>query len=95
MPPPPEVILIGVLSLAGLATWLLTPIVRGLGERLRGGTAGAGELKALRDELQAMRDQLLDEQQRTRAEVGELNERVDFAERLLARRDAPKLGAGE
>jgi len=69
----------------GAATWLLTPIVRGLGERLRGGRGGA-DLEALRQEMDALRDIL----QHTRGDVADLQERVDFTERLLAqaRRDA-------
>ena len=63
----------------GAATWLLTPIVRGLGERLRGGP-GAAELDALRLEMDALRDTL----QQARGDVADLQERVDFAERLLA-----------
>jgi hypothetical protein len=91
---PPELVLFGSLFTIVAATWLLTPIVRALGDRLRGG-GGAAELKALRAEVQALRDELLDEQQRVRADVGELIERVDFTERMLAKRDAPRLGAGE
>jgi hypothetical protein len=42
--------------------------------RIDGGEGGTGELQALRDELETVR-----------RELSELNERVDFAERLLAR----------
>ena len=74
------------------ATWLLTPIVRGLGHRLQGGRAGDAELRALRAELEALREELLDDQQRVRADLGELTERMDFAERLLAQqRETPRL----
>lgn len=86
------VIVIASLLTIGAATWLLAPIARGLGERLRGSRASETELEALRAEVQALRDDLLEEQQRSRAEIGELIERLEFAERLLAQqRDAPRL----
>jgi hypothetical protein len=86
------VVVVASLLTIGAATWLLAPIARGMGERLRGGRAGEAELDALRAEVQALRDDLLDEQQRSRAEIGELIERLEFAERLLAQqRDAPRL----
>jgi hypothetical protein len=82
----PEVPFIMAASLftIGAVTWLLTPIVRGLGERLKAGRAGDAQLNALRAEVQALRDDLLDEQQRLRTELSELTERLDFTERLLA-----------
>jgi hypothetical protein len=90
----PEVPLIMLASLLtiGAATWLLTPIVRGLGERLRGGRAGDTELQALRGEIAALREELLEEQHRAHAEMADLSERLDFAERLLAQqRETPRL----
>ena len=62
---------------------LLLPVVRALAERIRprGDVAGA----AVRDELQALRDEVLEELRGMRREVGELGERVDFTERLLAK----------
>jgi hypothetical protein len=82
----PYIIVASLLTI-GAATWLLTPIVRGLGERLRGGP-GAADLDALRLEMEALRDTL----QQARGDVADLQERVDFAERLLAQqRDAARL----
>jgi hypothetical protein len=82
----PYIIVASLLTI-GAATWLLTPIVRGLGERLRGGP-GAADLDALRQEMEVLRDTL----QQARGEVADLQERVDFAERLLAQpRDAARL----
>ncbi len=93
----PEIpfVMAGSLFAIGAATWLLTPIVRGLGERLKSGRAGDAQLTALRADVQALRDDLHDEQQRLRAEIGELTERLDFTERLLAQqREAGRLGPG-
>jgi hypothetical protein len=62
----------------GVCGWLLNPIARGLGERLRGH-------RAVDADLQAFRDDVVQELQQTRREVAELSERLDFAERLLAK----------
>jgi hypothetical protein len=57
-------------------------------QRLRQGPAGS-ELQAPLEGLEAEVDAL-------RAEVAELHERMDFAERLLAQRPEPgKIGAGQ
>lgn len=93
----PEIPFIMAASLftIGAVTWLLTPIVRGLGERLKSGRAGDAQLTALRTDVQALREDLLDEQQRLRGEMGELTERLDFTERRLAQqREAGRLGPG-
>lgn len=93
----PEVPFIIAASLftIGAVTWLLTPIVRGLGERLKSGRVSDTQLAALRADVQALRDELFDEQQRLRGELGELTERIDFTERLLAQqREAGRLGPG-
>jgi ubiquinone biosynthesis protein UbiJ len=55
-----------------------TEIGRAIAERIRGGTPGAPPDPAL-----------LEEVDRLRHEVAELQERVDFAERLLAARREP------
>ena len=92
--PPEAVFFAGVITVAA-ATWLLTPIVRGLGERLRGGAPGAAELQKLRDDIQGLRDDLLAEQQQQRHELTDVVERLDFAERLLAKqRDAARIPPG-
>jgi hypothetical protein len=63
----------------------LSPVGKALAERIR----GQGVRPAHDPELLAEVDAL-------RAEVSELHERVDFAERLLAQRQEPgKIGAGE
>jgi hypothetical protein len=62
----------------------ISPVGKALAERIRGRGA------------QAARDpELLAEVDALRAEVSELQERMDFAERLLAQRQEPgKIGAG-
>jgi hypothetical protein len=89
-----EGILAIVLIFGGGTLWLLSlsPVGRAVAERIRGSAAGglAGEV---RGELEAVRAELLGEVQQLRSEVSELSERVDFAERLLAKgRDAERLG---
>ena len=65
---------------------LLYPLVRALAERLRPRT-GAGN-----EEMQALREDVVQELQQMRREVAELGERMDFTERLLARqREADRL----
>jgi len=63
------------------AVVILFPLIRALAERIRA-RADAG----VREELQALREDLLAELQQTRRELGDLNERIDFTERLLARK---------
>ncbi len=62
----------------------LSPVGRALAERIRrqGGAALSEDVRA---ELDALRSELSSEVQQLRAEVSELSERVDFAERLLAK----------
>ncbi len=61
---------------------ILFPFVRALAERVRPRPLDS----TVRDELQALREDLLAELQHTRQEVSELSERVDFTERLLAKK---------
>lgn len=62
----------------------LSPVGKALAERIRrqGGAALPDDVRA---ELGELRAELLSEVQQLRTEVSELGERVDFAERLLAR----------
>ncbi len=63
----------------------VSPVGRALAERIRG--QGAGSVPDA---------QVLAEVDALRAEVSELHERVDFAERLLAQRqESARLGASE
>jgi len=71
------------LALVIVGTTLLgLPLVRALADRIRPRTLDTG----LREELQALREDLLAELQQTRRELGELHERVDFTERLLVKK---------
>jgi hypothetical protein len=64
---------------------------RALADRIRGG----GSRRPGTDEMQALRDEVTAELHQVRADVAELAERLDFAERLLAKeRETPRLGQG-
>ena len=69
----------------------ISPIGKAVAERIRGtGTGGVPE--QLRRELDDSRAALESEVQQLRSEVGDLSERMDLAERLLAKqRDADRL----
>jgi Tfp pilus assembly protein PilO len=64
------------------AVIILFPFMRALAERIRPRALDS----TVRDELQALREDLLAELQQTRHEISELSERVDFTERLLAKK---------
>jgi Tfp pilus assembly protein PilO len=80
----PLVVMIVLAALAA-ATIILWPIMRALARRLEGKTAGATEL---RTEIDLLR-QHLGEVDALQARVAELEERLDFAERLLAQSREP------
>jgi hypothetical protein len=82
----------GVVITALLASTMLLSFVawhigRAWADRIRGGPrAGTG------DEVRLLRDEMTGELQRLQSLVGELSERVDFAERLLTKeREASRL----
>jgi hypothetical protein len=80
--PPDAIAFLFTLTIVG-ATVLLFPLVRAFSERIRGGKSiDAG----VREELQLLREDLLAEIQQARREIGDLGERVDFTERLLAKK---------
>lgn len=67
-----------------------SPIGRAIARRLGGGKDEAAESQMLA-EMDALREEL----QGLRGDMGELQERLDFAERLLAQaREKGQLGAG-
>jgi hypothetical protein len=78
---PEEVVFLFVLTIIG-STLLLFPLVRALAERIRTKSVDAG----VKEELQMLREDLLAELQQTRREIGDLGERIDFTERLLAKK---------
>jgi hypothetical protein len=65
---------------------VMAPVARGLGRRLAGKTAGREELEAMQSELSELR-----ELRGLPDRVAELEERLDFAERLLSRREGVEL----
>lgn len=68
---------------------LLWPLVRAMGRRLESGGGNA----RFEEELEALRDRLRQLEQ-SQARMGELEERLDFTERLLAQgREPDRLGA--
>ncbi len=60
---------------------VLRPLVGAIAKRIADGPKRDGSA----DQLPLMRAELLDELQQVRQQVGDLAERVDFAERLLAK----------
>lgn len=61
-----------------------SPVGRAFAERVRR-SGGAGMPEDIRAELDQVRSEVAADLQQLRTEVGELSERMDFAERLLAR----------
>lgn len=61
------------------------PLVRALADRIR----PRGVEPGVKEELQLLREDLLTELQQARREIADLGERMDFAERLLARQRDP------
>jgi hypothetical protein len=72
------VVIASLITISG-ALWLLTPIVRALAERIK------PRPQAVDAGAEAFRDEVLDELQQVRREMAELGDRMDFAERLLAK----------
>lgn len=87
--PPEGIVFVSVVTMIG-GFALLFPVARALAERIR-----PRQESGIRDEFRAMREDLVQELQQVRREVAELGERLDFAERLLAKtRDAQRIGPG-
>lgn len=86
--PPEGVAVVAVITVIGSFV-LLLPVVRAFSDRIRGRVdAGA------REELQNLRDELsreINELRQSGNHVDELSERVDFLERLVAKREAERL----
>jgi hypothetical protein len=83
---PPAIVMIVLLSLVA-ATIILWPIMRALARRLEG--KGAPD-PALRAEVEQLH-QRLGEMDSLQIRVSELEERLDFAERLLAQQEPDRL----
>ncbi len=78
---------LAVFVLAAAFGFLWTPLGRALAERVRSRGQGSAP-----DDTAALREDLTAELQQVRRDLAELSERVDFAERLLAKqREAERL----
>jgi hypothetical protein len=86
-PPPGEMILIAMSIVAALigAIYILGPLARALARRIEGRGVDAG----MQEELHALRERVAD-MDGLRDRVLELEERIDFAERLLSRPPQPE-----
>jgi hypothetical protein len=90
--------ILAILFLFGGGTFAalsFSPIGRAVADRIRGksAAAGGGELRA---ELADHKEALSQELEAVRREVAELAERLDFAERLLAKgREGQRIGPGQ
>jgi len=89
---PPQVTVLIALAFFAACTIVLWPLMRAIGRRIEG---KAMSDPALREEVEQLRARL-GEVDQLQHRVMELEERVDFAERLLAQRREPeRLGRGE
>lgn len=86
----PALVMIVFLGLAA-TTLVLWPIMRALGRRLEGKGHADAALRAEVDQLQ----QRLGDVDHLHQRVAELEERMDFAERMLARPSSPAALPGE
>jgi hypothetical protein len=83
---PPIVPLFALLAVAGMYVALVRgPIGRGIGRMLEGNPGSDDKLADRMNQLESQNADLVYEQQR----LLEVEERLDFAERLLAQRGAP------
>ena len=92
-----EDILAIVLIFGGGATFLLaiSPIGRAIADRIRGG-AGTGPAEDTVRRLHETQQAILDDLDGVRQELVEVQERLDFTERLLAQqRESGRLPVGE
>ena len=92
-----EDILMIVLIFGGGATFLLaiSPIGRAIADRIRGAGVGVGASGESVRQLLETQQAILDNLEGVRQELGEVQERLDFTERLLAQqREAGRLPSG-
>ena len=82
----PEVVMMIVLAALAATTIILWPIMRAIGRRMEHKAGPDPSLKAAVDHLH----QRLAEMEPLQARVAELEERLDFAERLLAQAKGPE-----
>jgi hypothetical protein len=77
-------VLLGLGFAGVMAVVLAGPIGRALGDHIRGSSLQPGDPQIL-----ARLDELSQDLQLTREEIGQLHERLDFAERLLTKQAEP------
>ena len=80
----PVRVLLGLGFAGVMAVVLAGPIGRALGDHIRGSSLQPGDPQIL-----ARLDELSQDLQLTREEIGQLHERLDFAERLLTKQAEP------
>jgi Tfp pilus assembly protein PilO len=93
-----EDILAIVFIFGGGSVFLLaiSPIGRAIADRIRGVGVGAGASEETVRRLHDTQQAILDDLEGVRQELGEIQERLDFTERLLARqREVGQLPLGE
>jgi hypothetical protein len=86
---PPEMILIPILAVLAIGGSLLFLLVRGIARRLEGGA----NIKELRAEVEAMRQRLA-EIEDGGGRITDLEERLDFSERILAQVQRERIPGG-
>lgn len=87
-------VMAAVIGLPTFIVFAVPPIARAVARRVEGNVIGRDEVEALRGELEALRDEVSDLRSAA-ARLPELEERLDFTERLLAReREAARLPGG-
>ena len=84
-----------IIPLAGMLTGIILgmPIIRAgvrFLERKTGGALEAGEATAIKEDLRLLHERL-DAMETDSERLAELEERLDFAERVLAQHDRPKI----
>ena len=84
----PKDLMLGLLALCvlGGAVSVLRPLVGAVAKRIADGPRRDPSA----DQVATLRSELLDEVEQVRQQVSELGERVDFAERLLAKQREPE-----
>lgn len=88
---PPQAMVMIALAFIAATAFVLWPLFRAIARRIEGrGGAGAADLARLKEEVIDLREQV-HHLEGAQARILELEERVDFAERLLADRAPARL----
>jgi uncharacterized protein involved in exopolysaccharide biosynthesis len=84
---------IAALAFFSMLGFIGFPLARAFAQRISGGAPAARELEALRDEVAQLRGEL-DEMHARMGNVEEIQNRLDFAERMIAQLRKPSLPGG-